>query len=99
MLKMFKYVLQGFKYSLYLTGATTATSLVYLQYINYKIGSIELDKDALVNFYSSSDNQYKMNVNEASNMYYWLWLDISIMRLFTYSSYSSYCEKLNKKIL
>ena len=99
MSKYFKLLLQGAKYSLYLGGATVVSSLTYLQYINLQIGSIEIDKDALVKFYGSDDNGYKMDEKEAANMYYWLWLDISLMRLFTYSSYSSYCAKLNQKIL
>ncbi len=99
MLKYFKPILQGVKYCLYLGGVITATSLTYLQYINYKIGSIEIDKDAVIKYYGGEDSKYKMGQNEAANMCYWLWLDISLMRLFTYSSYSSYCEKLSQKIL
>lgn len=56
MSKYIKFLLQGVKYSLYLGGATAATSLAYLQYINYKIGSIEIDRDALIKFYGSKES-------------------------------------------
>lgn len=32
-------------------------------------------------------------------MYYWLLYDIALMRILTYSGYSSYCQRLNKKIV
>ncbi len=32
-------------------------------------------------------------------MYYWLLIDISIMRVLTYHSYAKNCEKINKKIV
>jgi len=40
-----------------------------------------------------------MNPKEAHRMYYWIQIDIAFMRVFGYSAYSKYCEKLNNKIL
>lgn len=40
-----------------------------------------------------------MDSNEASRMYYWMLYDIGLMRVFTYHSYLSYSQKLNKKIV
>lgn len=32
-------------------------------------------------------------------MIYWLYFDISFMRVLTYYSFRSYCDKLNQKII
>ena len=32
-------------------------------------------------------------------MYYWVMFDIAMMRILTYQSYSSYCDKLNRRIV
>lgn len=61
MLKFLKYVGQGIKYTLYLGGVITASSLTYLQYINYKIGSIDIDREAIVKYYGGDSGQYKMS--------------------------------------
>lgn len=32
-------------------------------------------------------------------MYYWIYYDIAVMRLLTYRAYSTYCDRLNRKII
>lgn len=32
-------------------------------------------------------------------MYYWVMFDIAMMRILTYHAYSSYCDKMNRKIV
>jgi hypothetical protein len=90
---------QGVKVAAYLGGATLAGSLAYLQYINYKLGGIDIDREAMVKYYTDNAKHFKVSETEASNMYYWLILDISFMRVLTYGSYTSYCEKIAKRII
>ena len=99
MSKYVKIFAQGIKYSLYFGLATFTGSLFYLQYINYKIGNIEIDRQAMIKYYTDEKKQWKVSQSQAENMYYWLLIDISIMRVLTYHSYAKNCEKINKKIV
>lgn len=75
---------------------TAASSVAYLQYINSQIGEIDLDPVQTKKYYFEV---LKMSQSEASRMYYWLYFDIGLMRVFTYHNYSTYCDKINKKII
>lgn len=99
MSKYLKILGQGVKYSLYIGGATLTGSLIYLQYISYRIGGIDLDRATIVKYYSDNSKQFRMSESEAGNMYYWLFLDIAMMRVFTYNSYTTSCSKLNRRIV
>lgn len=90
---------QGLKYSLYLGGATLTGSLLYLQYINSQVGSIEIDRTAMTKYYTDPAKQFNMTESEVTNMYYWLLVDVSMMRVLTYGSYVTSCAKINKKII
>jgi hypothetical protein len=90
---------QGIKYSLYLGGATLTGSALYLQYVNSQLGSIDIDREAMTKYYSEHSKEFNVNEREARNMYYWLLIDISIMRVLTYSAYSTSCNKINRRIV
>lgn len=92
-------VKQGVKISLYMGGATLLGSLAYLQYINYQLGGIDIDRDAIVKYYTDNSKQFNVTESEAKNMYFWLLLDISMMRIFTYNAYTNSCARLNKRIV
>ena len=96
MQKYLKTLGSGLKYAAYLGLGSVAVGFGYLQYINSQIGPIDVNRDETTKFYMS---QYKMDSKEANRMYYWMMYDIALMRIFTYFSYSSYCQKLNKKIV
>jgi hypothetical protein len=99
MSKYLKMLGAGIKYSLYLGGATLVGSLTYLQYVNYNLGSIDIDREAMVIYYTDKSNNFNFSESEAKNMYYWLLLDVSMMRVLTYSSYTTSCAKIIKKII
>lgn len=40
-----------------------------------------------------------MDPKQAKQMYYWIYYDIAVMRLLTYRTYSTYCDRLNRKII
>lgn len=52
---------QGIKLSLYLGLSTFAGSLIYLQYVNYRIGSIDIDRKAMIKYYTDETKQWKVS--------------------------------------
>lgn len=90
---------QGIKYSLYLGGATITASAIYLQYVNSQLGSIDVDRESVTNYYAKHSKEFNVSESEARNMYYWLVMDIYFMRVLTFSSYSTFCSKINRRIV
>jgi hypothetical protein len=96
MKKYLRLVGKGLKYSAGLFVGTGVLGLGYLRYINSQLGPIEIDKDGFTKHYIQ---EVKLNPMEATKMYYWALFDIAFMRICTYRTYVSYCDKLNRRIL
>jgi hypothetical protein len=99
MSKYIRMIGQGIKYSLYLGGATLTASALYLQYVNSQLGGIDIDREGMMKYYSEHSKQFNMSESEVRNMYYWLLFDIATMRILTFSSYSTSCAKINRRIV
>lgn len=80
------------------TSALTLTVLSYgyLQYINSIIGPLHVDKQNAIEFYKT---HHQMPENKAALTYYWVVYKISEARVLGFHNYSSYCQKLNNKII
>lgn len=61
MSKYFKMLGAGLKYSLYLGGFTLVGSATYLQYINHQLGSIDIDREAMVKYYIDNSKQFNVS--------------------------------------
>ena len=97
MSQIIKTITKGLTYGFYLSVPLIGAGFCYHMYINSILGPIQMmSREELLNFYTKD---LKISPYYTYYDYYSTYVGFVMTRLMKYHTYSSYCTKLNDKLL